>query len=121
MDRLKQGRIQIQHDSRAGDCALCLRPFVVQLSFIQTTAMKSLPAQPTNSSSPRHVTVREVPIELCQFIKFAGLSESGGEAKRLISEGRVLLNGTVESQKRKKLAAGDQVKVDGHTIIVKVG
>jgi ribosome-associated protein len=74
-----------------------------------------------NSSSPRLVLVREVPIELCQFIKFAGITESGGEAKQLISEGLVLLNGTVETQKRKKLAAGDQVKVSGKTIIVKVG
>jgi ribosome-associated protein len=82
--------------------------------------MKSHPVQPTNSSSPRNVVVREVPIELCQFIKFGGLSESGGEAKQLISEGRVLLNGVVEMQKRKKLAVGDQVKVDGHTIVVKL-
>jgi ribosome-associated protein len=82
--------------------------------------MKPLPAQPTNSSTPRHVVVREVPIELCQFIKFGGLSESGGEAKQLIAEGRVLLNGAIETQKRKKLTTGDQVKVDGHTIIVKL-
>lgn len=82
--------------------------------------MKPRPIQSTNSSSPRKVVVREVPIELCQFIKFGGLSESGGEAKQLISEGRVLLNGVVETQKRKKLAVDDQVKVDGHTIIVKL-
>ena len=79
-----------------------------------------LPVQSTNSSTPRQVVVREVPIELCQFIKFGGLTESGGEAKQLISEGRVLLNGTVQTQKRRKLAAGDVVKVDGHTIIVKL-
>ena len=78
------------------------------------------PKQATNSSSPRSVVVREVPIELCQFIKFGGLSETGGEAKQLISSGLVLLNGVVETQKRKKLAAGDQVKVNGHTIIVKL-
>ena len=82
--------------------------------------MKKAPVQATNSSSPRKVTVREVPIELCQFIKFGGLSDSGGEAKQLISEGLVLLNGTVETQKRKKLAVGDQVKVNGHTIIVQL-
>ena len=52
---------------------------------------------------PRKVVVRGVPIELCQFIKFGGLTESGGEAKQLISEGLVLLNGCVETQKRKKL------------------
>jgi len=80
--------------------------------------MKPRPVQPTNSSTPRKVVVREIPIELCQFIKFGGLSDSGGEAKQLIGEGRVLLNGIVETQKRKKLADGDHVKVDGHTIIV---
>ncbi|MDB6114431.1 MAG: ribosome-associated protein [Lacunisphaera sp.] len=78
------------------------------------------PRQETNSSSPRHVVVREVPIELCQFIKFGGLTESGGEAKQLISEGLVLLNGVVETQKRKKLAVGDQVKANGHTIVVRL-
>jgi ribosome-associated protein len=79
------------------------------------------PRQETNSSSPRKVTVREIPIELCQFIKFGGLTESGGEAKQLISEGLVLLNGVVETQKRKKLAAGDVVRANGHTIIVQLG
>jgi ribosome-associated protein len=78
------------------------------------------PRQETNSSTPRQVAVREVPIELCQFIKFAGLTESGGEAKQLISEGLVLLNDVVETQKRKKLAVGDRVKANGHVIIVKL-
>ena len=74
----------------------------------------------TNSSSPRKVVVREVPIELCQFLKFGGLTGSGGEAKQMISEGQVLLNGTVETQKRKKLAVGDRVTAGGHTIVVQV-
>lgn len=72
-------------------------------------------------SAPRAVTVREVPIELCQFIKFGGVAESGGEAKQLINEGQVTLNGTVETQKRKKLAAGDRVTVRGQTLIVQLG
>ncbi len=76
--------------------------------------------QPTNSSSPRKIAVREVPIELCQFLKFGGLAATGGEAKQMISEGLVLLNGAVETQKRKKLAVGDQVKANGHTIIVQL-
>ena len=50
----------------------------------------------------------------------AGLTESGGEAKQLISEGLVLLNDVVETQKRKKLAVGDRVKANGHVIIVKL-
>ena len=68
----------------------------------------------------RPVIVREVPIELCQFLKFGDLADSGGEAKYLISEGQVKLNGTVETQKRKKLVAGDRVTLGEQTIIVAV-
>ena len=74
----------------------------------------------TTSFTPRAVVVREVPIELCQFIKFGGLTESGGEAKQLISEGLVRLNGVVETQKRKKLAVGDEVNVNGKIIVVRL-
>lgn len=73
-----------------------------------------------SSPTPRHVVVREIPIELCQFIKFAGLSESGGAAKQLIAERKVLLNGVVETQKRKKLAVGDHVQVNGQVIVVQL-
>lgn len=72
----------------------------------------------TESTKPRPVVVREVPIDLCQFLKFGGLAESGGEAKHLIGEGLVLLNGEVETRKRRKLEAGDRVATGGRTIIV---
>jgi ribosome-associated protein len=70
------------------------------------------------SPASRSVVVREVPIELCQFLKFGGLTGTGGEAKQVISQGLVQLNGTVETQKRKKLLAGDKVTYDGQTIVV---
>ncbi|MSU72245.1 MAG: RNA-binding S4 domain-containing protein [Opitutus sp.] len=77
---------------------------------------------PTESSpKSRDVIVREVPIELCQFIKFGGLADSGGAAKQLVAEGSVLLNGTIETRKRKQLAAGDRITVGGETIVVRVG
>lgn len=63
--------------------------------------------------------VRETPIELCQFIKFAGLADSGGAAKQLVAEGSVLLNGAVETRKRKQLLAGDKVMIAGRTIVVR--
>lgn len=72
------------------------------------------------SASPRSIAVRAVPIELCQFIKFGGLAGTGGEASQLITSGLVTLNGTVETQKRKKLVAGDKVTVDGKTLIVQL-
>ncbi len=74
----------------------------------------------SSSSPPRDVVVREIPIELCQFIKFGGLAGTGGEAKQLISSGLAQLNGVVETQKRKKLAAGDRVTVNGQTIVVQL-
>lgn len=66
------------------------------------------------------MVVREVPIELCQFIKFGGLAESGGAAKQLVAEGGVRVNGDVELRKRKQLAEGDRVTVAGQTIVVRV-
>ena len=65
--------------------------------------------------------MREVPIELCQFIKFGGLAESGGAAKQLVAEGGVLVNGAKELRKRKQLVAGDRVTVGDQTIVVRVG
>lgn len=67
---------------------------------------------------PRGVVVRETPIELCQFIKFAGLAASGGAAKQAVAEGAVLVNGAVETRKRRKLNRGDQVQCAGQTIVV---
>lgn len=74
----------------------------------------------SSASTSRPVTVRAVPIELCQFMKFGGLSESGGSAKQAVAELRVLVNGTVETRKRKQLAAGDTVTFEGQSIVVTV-
>ncbi len=73
---------------------------------------------PPRSPIPLPVVVREVPIELCQFLKFGGLTGTGGEAKQLITQGLVTVNDTVETQKRKKLQLGDKVTYDGKTIVV---
>jgi ribosome-associated protein len=101
---------------------LCSVTFVVQLPLNTTTMPKTKPhVKESDSAAPRAVVVREVPIELCQFIKFGGLADTGGGAKQLVSSGVVLLNGVVETQKRKKLAAGDRVTVEGQTIVVQVG
>ncbi|MBI2515478.1 MAG: RNA-binding S4 domain-containing protein [Opitutae bacterium] len=75
----------------------------------------------TTPSPSRVVFVREEPIELCQLLKFAGLTESGGEAKQVIANGLVELNGAVETQKRKKIMSGDRITYHGETLLVKVG
>ncbi|MBS0630824.1 MAG: RNA-binding S4 domain-containing protein [Verrucomicrobia bacterium] len=74
----------------------------------------------STDSPARAVVVRAVPIELAQFIKFSGLAESGGQAKQLITEGAVSLNGVVVTQKGRKLAVGDRVALNGQTLIVQL-
>ena len=79
----------------------------------------NVPGMPhSKSGDSRAVKVSEMPIELCQFMKFGGLSESGGAAKQSISEGKVLVNGSTETRKRRKLAPGDRVTLAGQTIVV---
>jgi len=51
------------------------------------------------------------PITLDQFLKQVGIVGSGGQAKILIQEGEVRLNGVVETRRGKKLAPGDIVEI----------
>ena len=53
-------------------------------------------------------------IKLDQFLKFAGLVNTGGEAKNIIMEGRITVNGTVEKARGKKLRAEDIIEFEGH-------
>jgi ribosome-associated protein len=57
-------------------------------------------------------------IRLDQFLKLTGLVKSGGEAKHLIQEGQVLLNGEVETRRSKKLHAGDTVTLGDYEAVV---
>jgi ribosome-associated protein len=72
----------------------------------------------TPKDESRPITVTDMPIELCQLLKFAALTSSGGEAKQAISQGRVQVNGAFENRKRRKLALGDRVTFMGQTIVV---
>jgi ribosome-associated protein len=68
--------------------------------------------------SSRPIVVHTLPIELAQFLKFAGLAESGGEAKRAVEEGLVQVNGVTETRRGKKLELGDEVTFAGETLVV---
>jgi len=63
-----------------------------------------------------HVEINQEPVELFKILKFEGLVPSGAEAKIVISEGLVLLNGRVETQKRKKIMSGDVIDFSGETL-----
>ena len=62
------------------------------------------------------VELKQSPTELYKILKFEGLASSGAEAKNVIAEGLVTVNGEVETQKRKKIVAGDSVVFDGNTL-----
>ncbi len=57
-------------------------------------------------------------IKLGQLLKRAGIVGSGVEAKMLIQDGEVLLNGEVETRRGKKIYPGDEVLVIGQMVKV---
>ena len=64
----------------------------------------------------RVVEITSEPVELYKILKFEGMVASGGEAKLVISEGLVLVNGKVETRKRKKIVAGDIIEFNQEKI-----
>ena len=56
------------------------------------------------------VEINHEPVELYKVLKFEGLVATGGEAKMVIAEGLVTVNGEVEMRKRRKLVANDIIE-----------
>ena len=65
------------------------------------------------------IILRDDFIKLGQAIKAAGLVESGVEAKIVIQDGEVKVNGVVETQRGKKLFGGEVVEYNGSSILTK--
>lgn len=65
------------------------------------------------------VEITKEPVELYKLLKFEGLVASGGEAKFLIAEGNVLVNGQIETRKRKKIVSGDIIEIGDITLQIK--
>ena len=51
-------------------------------------------------------------IKLDQFLKFAGLVQTGGEAKMLIEDERILVNGQICTMRGKKIKKGDKIEIE---------
>ena len=66
----------------------------------------------------RDVEVRAGGIGLGQLLKFAGLADTGGDAKALLADGAVQVNGEVETRRGRSLAAGDVVAVGDEAVRV---
>jgi ribosome-associated protein len=57
-------------------------------------------------------------IELHKLLKVTAVALSGGEAKMMIADGLVTVDGVVELRKRGKIHAGQIVECNGHTLAV---
>jgi ribosome-associated protein len=64
----------------------------------------------------REVIIKVEPVELYKILKFEGMVPSGGVAKLAIESGDVIVNGAVETRKRKKMIAGDVIMFNGERI-----
>ncbi len=71
-------------------------------------------------SGPDEVQFASQPdvLRLDHYLKSRGISETGGQAKMMIQNGEVKLNGQVETRRRKKLVAGDVVEVNREKYVI---
>jgi ribosome-associated protein len=66
----------------------------------------------------RDVAIRDDGIRLGQFLKLAGLIDSGAEAKPVIGSGAVQVNGEVEQRRGRQLRRGDVVSLGDEVVRV---
>lgn len=59
----------------------------------------------------RIAEIKKVPVELYKILKFENFASSGGEAKYMIADGFVKVNGIIETRKRKKIYPGDTIEI----------
>lgn len=68
----------------------------------------------------RIVEITREPVELYKILKFEGLVTTGGEAKLLIGDGQVVVNGETETRRRRKMVNGDVIEFRGHSLELKL-
>lgn len=64
------------------------------------------------------VPIRDGSIRLGQFLKLADLVDTGADAKGVLAEGLVRVNGDVETRRGRQLVAGDVVELAGRRVRV---
>ncbi len=67
------------------------------------------------------VPIRDASIRLGQFLKLANLIDSGSDAKPLLADGQVSVNGDVEIRRGRQLVPGDVVSLAGQSARVATG
>lgn len=59
-------------------------------------------------------------LTLSSALKLAGFAETGGQAKGMIQGGDVLVNGEVETRRKRRLREGDEITVDDETFVIEL-
>ena len=72
-------------------------------------------------SEASDVPIRDASIRLGQFLKLAGLIDSGADAKSVIADGLVDVNGEIETRRGRQLRPGDVVVFGGRSARVAAG
>ncbi len=72
-------------------------------------------------SEPVVVRLQDESIRLGQFLKLADLVDTGADAKGLLAQGLVRVNGDVETRRGRQLADGDVVELAGRRAVVSTG
>ena len=70
------------------------------------------------TGEPQDVPIRGHMIRLGQLLKLAGIAQDGGEAKALLEDGHVHVNGEAELRRGRQLHPGDVVSAAGETLRV---
>ena len=66
----------------------------------------------------RDVEIRGESIRLGQLLKLAGVAGTGGEARELVQDGAVRVNGELEMRRGRQLRAGDVIEAVGERLRV---
>ncbi|WP_312181070.1 RNA-binding S4 domain-containing protein [Arthrobacter sp.] len=74
-----------------------------------------------SSTDPQDLPIRDDMIRLGQALKLANLAEDGIDAKELIENGMVKVNGEIEERRGRQLHPGDTVEVNGQAVRVVSG
>lgn len=88
------------------------QPAAKEISAVEENANENVPPNDDELESP------DPALRLDYFLKKVGRAETGGQAKLLIQNGDVKVNGAIETKRRRKLVPGDVVEVGRKRIVV---
>jgi len=71
-------------------------------------------------STKKTIKVKQLPIRLGQFLKFANLVQDGFEAKLRIQNGEVMVNGFIDTRRGRQLQHLDEITIDTATWIIEL-